>query len=169
MRTNSAARFFWSDWQSRALGCLFCEQYGQTMLSRLLMSSKEVGNAQSMQQTFDIFLTLPPSHTAGAEKQCRCFDSEVRQQVHQKCPPVHSECITCLVPSSCFSRGQRCRQKGLTKPLACIFQECCPVLRLRSNIFSNCLGRASSVLWQRHECQMVRRILLTPMHKSDLI
>ena len=39
------------------------------MLSRLLMRSKEVGNAQSVQQTTDILLTLPP--TLRGEKKCQ--------------------------------------------------------------------------------------------------
>ena len=39
------------------------------MFSRLLMRSKEVGNAQSVQQTTDIFLTLPP--TLPGEKKCQ--------------------------------------------------------------------------------------------------
>ena len=38
------------------------------MLSRLLMRSKEVGNAHSVQHTTDIFLTLPP--TLPGEKKC---------------------------------------------------------------------------------------------------
>ena len=38
------------------------------MLSRLLMRSREVGNAQSVHQTTDIFLTLPP--TLPGEKKC---------------------------------------------------------------------------------------------------
>ena len=48
LRTNSVARLFWSDWHSRALGYLFPEEYGEAMLSRLLMMSKEIGNAQSV-------------------------------------------------------------------------------------------------------------------------
>ena len=39
------------------------------MLSRLLIRSKEVGNAQSVQQTTDIVLTLPP--TLLGEKKCQ--------------------------------------------------------------------------------------------------
>ena len=39
------------------------------MLSRLLMRSKEVGNAELVQQTTDIFLTLPP--TLPKEKKCQ--------------------------------------------------------------------------------------------------
>ena len=39
------------------------------MLSRLLMRSRDVGNAQSVQQTTDIFFTLPP--TLPAEKKCQ--------------------------------------------------------------------------------------------------
>ena len=68
LRTNSVALFFWCDWHSRALGCLFLEEYGEAMLSRLLMRSKVVGNAQSVQQTSDIFLTLPP--TLPGQKNC---------------------------------------------------------------------------------------------------
>ena len=45
-RTNIGALLFWSDWHTRALGCLFSEEYGEAMLSRLLMRSREVGNAQ---------------------------------------------------------------------------------------------------------------------------
>ena len=39
------------------------------MLSCLLMRSREVGNAQSVQQTTDVFLTLPP--TLPGEKKCQ--------------------------------------------------------------------------------------------------
>ena len=39
------------------------------MLSRLLMRSREVGNAQSVQQTTDFFLTLPP--TLPGEEKCQ--------------------------------------------------------------------------------------------------
>ena len=39
------------------------------MLSCLFMRSKEVGNAQSVLQTTDIFLTLPP--TLLGEKKCQ--------------------------------------------------------------------------------------------------
>ena len=67
-QSNSVALLFWSNMHSRALGCLFGEWYSEAMLSHLLMSSKEVGNAESVQQTSDIYLTLPPSHTAEAEK-----------------------------------------------------------------------------------------------------
>ena len=67
--TNTVALLFWSDWHSQALGCLFFEEYGEALLSRLLMRSKEVGNAQSLQQTTDIFLTLPP--TLPGEKKCQ--------------------------------------------------------------------------------------------------
>ena len=49
LRTNTEALLFWSDWHTRALGCLFSEEYGEAMLSCLLMTSKEVGNAQSVQ------------------------------------------------------------------------------------------------------------------------
>ena len=69
LRTNTVAVLFRSDWHTRALGCLFSEEYGEAMLSRLLMRSKEVGNAQSVQQTTDIFLTLPP--TPPGEKKCQ--------------------------------------------------------------------------------------------------
>ena len=55
LRTNTVALLFWSDWHTRALGCLFSEEYGEAMLSRLLMRSRE-----SVQQTTDIFLTPPP-------------------------------------------------------------------------------------------------------------
>ena len=46
LRTNTVALLFWSDRHTRALGCLFSEEYGEAMLSRLLMRSREVGNAQ---------------------------------------------------------------------------------------------------------------------------
>ena len=69
LRTNTVALLFWSDWHTRALGCMFFEEYGEALLSRLLMRSREVGNAQSVQQTTDIFLTLPP--TLPREKQCQ--------------------------------------------------------------------------------------------------
>ena len=67
LRTNTVALLFWSDWHTRALGCLFSEEYGEAMLSRLLIRSREVGNAQLVQQTTDNFLTLPPN---AAAKEC---------------------------------------------------------------------------------------------------
>ena len=54
LRTNTVALLFWSDWHTRALVCLFFEEYSEALLSRLLMRSREVGNAQSVQQTTDI-------------------------------------------------------------------------------------------------------------------
>ena len=68
LRTNTVAPLLWSDWHTRALGSLFCEEYGEAMLSRLLMRSREVGNAQLVQRTSDILLTLPP--TLPGEKKC---------------------------------------------------------------------------------------------------
>ena len=58
---------------------------------------------------------------------------------------------------------------GLRKALPCVFQECCPVLRLKSKILPNCFGIASGVSLQVHECQMVWRIFLTPMLKNVLM
>ena len=69
LRTNPLALLFWSGWHTRALDCLFCEEYGKAVLSRLLMRSREVGNARSVQQTTDIFLTLPP--TLPGKKKCK--------------------------------------------------------------------------------------------------
>ena len=69
LRTNSVGLLFWSAWHTQAHGCLSSEEYGEAMLSRLLMRSREVGNAQSVQQTSDIFLTLPP--TLPGEKKCQ--------------------------------------------------------------------------------------------------
>ena len=69
LRTNTVALLFRSDWHTRALGCLFSEEYGEAMLSRLLMRSRDVGNVQPVQQPTDIFLTLPP--TLPGEKKCQ--------------------------------------------------------------------------------------------------
>ena len=69
LRTNTATLLLWSDWHTRALGCLFSEEYGEAMLSRLLMWSREVGNPQSVQHTTGIFLTLCP--TLPGEKKCQ--------------------------------------------------------------------------------------------------
>ena len=44
------------------------------MLSRLLMRSKEVGNAQFVQQTSNIFLMLPP--TLSGRNICASFFSQ---------------------------------------------------------------------------------------------
>ena len=46
LHTNTVALLLWSNWHTRGLGCLFSPEYGEAMLSRLLMRSKEVGNAQ---------------------------------------------------------------------------------------------------------------------------
>ena len=69
LRTNTVAPLLWSDWHTRALGCLFSEEYGKAMLTCLLMRSKQVGNAQSVKQTTAFFLTLPP--TLPGEKKCQ--------------------------------------------------------------------------------------------------
>ena len=75
LRTNTVALLFWSDWHTRALGCLFSEEYGKAMLSRLLMRSREVGNAQSVQQTTDIFFPPPPT-LPGEKKFCAVSGSD---------------------------------------------------------------------------------------------
>ena len=49
LRTNTVALLLWSQWHTRALGWLLSEEYGEAMLSCLLMRSREVGNAQSVQ------------------------------------------------------------------------------------------------------------------------
>ena len=104
LRTNTVALLFWSDWHTRALGCLFSEEYGEAMLSRLLMRSREVGFAQPVQQTTDIFLNSPP-HTSRREKMPGYPDAEVCGQVHKARALVHSEHITSLVPHCCLGRG----------------------------------------------------------------
>ena len=55
LRTNIVALLFRSGRYSRRLGCLFSEEYGVAMLSHVLMRSKEVGDAQSVQQMRDFF------------------------------------------------------------------------------------------------------------------
>ena len=104
LRTNTVALLFWSYWHTQALGGLFYEEYGEAMLSRLLMRSREVGNAQSVQQTTDIFFNSPP-HTSRREKMPGSRDAEVCGQVHKARVFVHSEHITCLVPHCCSGRG----------------------------------------------------------------
>ena len=54
--TNTVALHFRSNWHTRALGCLFSEEYGEAMLSCLIMRSREVGNAQSVQEKNRYFL-----------------------------------------------------------------------------------------------------------------
>ena len=71
LRTNTVALLFWSNFHTQALGCLFSEEYGEALFSRLLTRSREVGNAQSVQQTTDIFLTVTP-HTSRREKMRGC-------------------------------------------------------------------------------------------------
>ena len=104
LRTNTVALLFWSDSHTRALGCLFSEEYGEAMLSCLLMRSREVGNAQLVQQTNDILLTLPP-HSSRREKMPGCLDTEVCGQVHKARAFVHSEHLTSLVLHCCPRRG----------------------------------------------------------------
>ena len=82
LRTNTVALLFWSAWHTRALGCLFSEDECKAMLSRLLMRSKEVGNAQSVQQTTNIFLTLPP--TLPAEKKCEGVPTQKSMDKYKK-------------------------------------------------------------------------------------
>ena len=103
LRTNVVALLFWSDWHTRALGCPFCEEYGEAMLSRLGIRLKEVGIAQSVQQTTHIFLTPPPP-TSRREKMPGCPDAKFCGQVHKARALVHSEHIKCLVPHCCCRR-----------------------------------------------------------------
>ena len=77
LRTNTVALLFWSDWHTRALGCLFSEQYGEAMLSRLLMRSREVGNAPLVQHTTNFFLTLPPT----LPREIKCQDVLTQKSV----------------------------------------------------------------------------------------
>ena len=55
VRTYSVAVLFWSQWHNRAFDSLFSEEYGEAMLRCLLMRSKEVGNAHTVQQASGIF------------------------------------------------------------------------------------------------------------------
>ena len=132
VRTNAIAPLFSSCWQRWALGCLFFGEYGEAMLSRLLMTSKEVGHAQSVQQTCVIFLTLP-STLLGEKFLAPCFASKVRRQVHQRSLSVHSKSIKCLVLWACFSRTNMC-SNALMKPQSCVSQVCCPILTFQSKI-----------------------------------
>ena len=142
LRTNSVAVLLWSDGHSHALGCPFCEEYGEGMLSRLLMRSKEVDNVQPVQQTSDIFLTLPP--TLLGQKTVLVFG--LRSPSTSTPKMVWCSLRMYHMPGSLVSlfKWTNMWSNGLMKPLPCAFEECCRLLRFQSKILPNTLGIASS-------------------------
>ena len=131
--TNTVALLFWSDWHTLALGCLFPEEYGEAMLSRLLMRSEEVGNAQSVQQTTNIFLTLPP--TLPGEKKSQGVLTQ--KSVDKYTNTCACSFTTYHMPGSPFLLWKRISMWSnvLMKPPACTFPECCHIKGLQSSNF----------------------------------
>ena len=133
LRTNTVALLFWSDWHTRPLGCLFCEEYGEAMLSRLLMRSREVGNVQSVQQTTDIFLTPPP--TLPGEKKCQGVLTHKSVDKYTKHVRLFIQNISHPWFPIAVLEEDKYVVKRLDEAPACNFRECCRVQGLQSSNF----------------------------------
>ena len=164
--TNSVALLFWSDSHSRALGYLFCEHYGEAMLSRLLMRSKEVGNAHSVQQMPDIFLTLP--RTLPGHKNCAGVLTQKSVEKYTKNVHLFIQHVShAWFPVPIFQEDKYA-VKQLEEALAMRFPGGLSRSKVKEQDFAELL-LASGVSLQGHKFQMVCRIVLTPMLKNVLM
>ena len=60
MKTTAVALLFWSQWHSASLGCIHSEELGEALLSRFSAHCRRNTACTSVQQSSDLFLTLPP-------------------------------------------------------------------------------------------------------------
>ena len=60
VKTTVVALLFWSQWHSSSLGCIHCEELGKALLSRFSAHYRRHTVCTSVQQSSDLFLTLPP-------------------------------------------------------------------------------------------------------------
>ena len=60
VKTTAVALLFWSQWHSASLGCIHSEELGEALLSRFSAHCRRNTACTSVQQSSDLFLTLPP-------------------------------------------------------------------------------------------------------------
>ena len=60
VKTTAVALLFWSQWHSASLGCIHSEELGEALLSRFSAHCRRNSACTSVQQSSDLFLTLPP-------------------------------------------------------------------------------------------------------------
>ena len=60
VKTTAVALLFWSQWHSGSLGCIHPEELGEALLSRFSAHCRRNTACTSVQQSSDLFLTLPP-------------------------------------------------------------------------------------------------------------
>ena len=133
------------------------------MLSRLVMRSKEVCNAKSVQQTSNIFLTLPP--TLRGRKNCSGVLTQKSVDKYTKIVHLSSKLYHMASSLILFSKRTNMWSNALMKHLPCVFQESW----FKNHILPDLLDIASSVSSHGHEYQMVCKIFLTPMLKNVLM
>ena len=60
VKTTAVALLFWREWHSAFLGCIHSEELGEALLSRFSAHCRRNTACTSVQQSSDLFLTLPP-------------------------------------------------------------------------------------------------------------
>ena len=60
VKTSAVALLFWSQWHSASLGCIHSEELGESLLSRFSGHRRRNSACTSVQQSSDLYLTLPP-------------------------------------------------------------------------------------------------------------
>ena len=60
VKTTAVALLFWSQWHSASLGCIHSEELGEALLSQFSAHCRRNTACTSVQQSSDLFLTLPP-------------------------------------------------------------------------------------------------------------
>ena len=59
VKTIAVALLFWSQWHSSSLGCIHSEELGEALLSRFSGHCRRNSACTNVQQSSDLFLTLP--------------------------------------------------------------------------------------------------------------
>ena len=59
-KNTAVALLFWSQWHSSSLGCIHSEELGEALLSRFSAHCRRNIACARVQQSSDLFLTLPP-------------------------------------------------------------------------------------------------------------
>ena len=60
VKTTAVALSFWSQWHSAPLGCIHSEELGEAHLSRFSFHCRRNTACTIVQQSSNLFLTLPP-------------------------------------------------------------------------------------------------------------
>ena len=60
VKTTVVALLFWSPWHTASLGCIHSEELGEALMSRFSADCRRNTACTSVQQSSDLFLTLPP-------------------------------------------------------------------------------------------------------------